>query len=1040
MRHPIMILVQKPTYIATGILSLALSCQFHFAHAQQPISNRIEDADYKHGVEQFDQGHYLLSLQSLEEYLKQNRVLTTDLKAPMVPDDRVSKAQYNNAHSRIKLDLQGAVTMAEDYIAHATNQIYRQRTAFALAQYYFQKNELARAIDYYELAGIESLSNSEIADAKFELAYCYFNELRFDKAKPLFAAIKELQDGRYYNAGNYYYGLLAYNDGNYDQALKSFERIHNLDQYKDIVPYYEAEIHYFKGNYDKVLAISDRYLRKKEKLYYDKELNLLTAQTLFEQKKYKEALPYFEYYYDHSDKIRKEVLYEMAFTYYRLEKWDNAVEKFQPLSNAKDSLGQISMYLLGDCYLKVGDKKGARNAFGICSDMDFNPSQKEAASFLYAKLSYELGHESIATRRLNEFITNYPQSTFNNEAKTLLTGLLAKSSNFGEAFAIISDMPVKDNYTWGIYQQVAVGRALQLMQGGNLSAADSVLSLSLQQPVLPAYEIVAYFWKSELAYRERRYPQSAQYSQTFLNKIKGYEEEVRTISKQATIQNAQLNLGYAKMETQEYEDANRAFTEAQQVKSSGYSDVMSVDATLRQADALFMQKDFAKAASLYDKAITAGVDNPDYARYQKALIFGLQSRNNEKIALLNDIIAARPASEYKIPAEYELAVTYLESDRNAEAIAILQNLSTQKTNESIRGKALLKLGYAYQEVARLEDAASAYKLFIKDYPSLSERAAAMDALRNVYITTGQPEAYDAFVRAEQLPSLNESELDNTYYAAAEALYADSKWEPAAQAFAKYLEKYPNGISATKAAYYQAESYYQLNKKDRARSIYDQVLANGWSDFAEHSAERAAGIAMEQKDYDAAANYYGQLRNAAMGNDNLLKAYTGQMKAAYGKGDLIAAARYADDVLTLSDIPANLITEAQFYKARALQNEQKYAEAKAIYDAVEKKNQGAISAEARYRIAEMLLLQRKLSEAEAAAGYAMQSASGQDYWMIKTYILMADILTEQKDYFNAKATLQSVVKNATEKELKAEANAKLDKVKELEKLSSKMVED
>ncbi len=105
-------------------------------------------------------------------------------------------------------------------------------------------------------------------------------------------------------------------------------------------------------------------------------MQLLTGQTLFEQKKFKEALPYFEYYYENSEKIRKEELYELAYTYYRLDKWSQAIEKFQPLSNAQDSQGQTSMYLLGDCYLKTGIKK-ARNAFGVCADMDFNASQKK---------------------------------------------------------------------------------------------------------------------------------------------------------------------------------------------------------------------------------------------------------------------------------------------------------------------------------------------------------------------------------------------------------------------------------------------------------------------------------------------------------------------------------------------------------------------------------------------------------------------------------------------------------------------------------------
>ena len=41
----------------------------------------------------------------------------------------------------------------------------------------------------------------------------------------------------------------------------------------------------------------------------------------------------------------------------------------------------------------------------------------------------------------------------------------------------------------------------------------------------------------------------------------------------------------------------------------------------------------------------------------------------------------------------------------------------------------------------------------------------------------------------------------------------------------------------------------------------------------------------------------------------------------------------------------------------------------------------------------------------------------DYWVAKAYILLGDIYMLQKDYFNAKATYQSVAANATIPEIK-----------------------
>jgi len=57
------------------------------------------------------------------------------------------------------------------------------------------------------------------------------------------------------------------------------------------------------------------------------------------------------------------------------------------------------------------------------------------------------------------------------------------ASNYAEAFAIMSDMAIKDDAMWGLYQQVGLGRAIQLMQSNQYPAADSVLNLSLQQPI-----------------------------------------------------------------------------------------------------------------------------------------------------------------------------------------------------------------------------------------------------------------------------------------------------------------------------------------------------------------------------------------------------------------------------------------------------------------------------------------------------------------------------------------------------------------------------
>ena len=98
---------------------------------------------------------------------------------------------------------------------------------------------------------------------------------------------------------------------------------------------------------------------------------------------------------------------------------------------------------------------------------------------------------------------------------------------------------------------------------------------------------------------------------------------------------------------------------------------------------------------------------------------------------------------------------------------------------------------------------------------------------------------------------------------------------------------------------------------------------------------------------------------------------------------------------------------------------------------------AVAAEARYRIAELYLAQNDLKGAEEAAGTAIKLNAGNEFWTVKSYLLMADVLVKQKDYFNAKATLQSIIKNTKNTELKKEAGQKLTEVKKLEKQVSKL---
>lgn len=101
------------------------------------------------------------------------------------------------------------------------------------------------------------------------------------------------------------------------------------------------------------------------------------------------------------------------------------------------------------------------------------------------------------------------------------------------------------------------------------------------------------------------------------------------------------------------------------------------------------------------------------------------------------------------------------------------------------------------------------------------------------------------------------------------------------------------------------------------------------------------------------------------------------------------------------------------------------------------NKSAWGAEARYEIAVCNFSLNQLFNAEKAALSVIKETGSYDLWVTKAYIMLGDIYYAKKDYFNAKATYQSVADNAIIPELKAEAKSKADKVIAEEAANSKL---
>jgi TolA-binding protein len=1004
-----------------GILISILSI-LSVAAQQTRILNDPQEK-FKEAKEYFQKEYYSLAYPLFKEL--QQALLETNRINDVAMSQEIT---YYTLVCALKQNETLAEEKAQEFISLEKNNARVQQLNFHLGEYYFRHEKFADAVQQYENVNIANLSNREIADMKFHQGYAYFTLQRFNQAKPLFNSIRQLKDDPNYLDANYYYGFLAFRDRNYSEALSSLRVVENEPSYASVVPYYIAQIYYIQGRKEDALKYAESKLKGGNAQFYDLEMKLMLGHGYFERKEYEKALPYLEEYVRRSDKVSRDQLYELSYCYYITRQYPKAINGFKQLGGKEDSLSQHAMYLLGDAYLKTGEKTSARNAFLFCAANSSNPTQKEISRFQYAKLSYELGYQDEALNSLSSFLADYPSSVYTAEAKDLLVSVLANTNNYKDALILLEGLSRPSENSKRLYPKIIFGRATELINDGRLQEADALLDKALRDPYNASVLPLLNFWKGEIAYRNNKLDLAIKHYNAYLDAGAPPHGEANATT-------VRYNLGYCYLRKENYPAALKFFEQVGKNPALN-SDQLTQDAYLRSADCYYMNKDYIRAKSMYENVIRFSWPDEDYATFQIAMIAGIRS-SAEKINLMNTLIRKFPASSLVGDATMEIANTYIADERFREAIPYLSNVLKLSANASLKPQALLKLGLAYYNLDNNREALSQFKAVVNQYPSSPEAEEALENIKSIYVEEGKPDDFAGYMRQLGRP-LDRSTEDSLSWSVAIAQYENGNTAAALAAFSNYLQRFPEGVYALDAHFYRSEILYEKKDWMNALNGYTEVARRAPNKFAERAILQAARIYFfEQKNYAQAEIYYDQLKQQTTSQENKLEAMRGLLRSQYQLQKWNEAEANAKELVSMKGSSTDDKALANMAIAKAYQIKGQYDLAIANYKSVVLLNKAALAAEARYEIANSWFALNKLTEAEKAAFEVINKSGSYDYWVTKAYILLGDVYFRQKDYFNARATFQSIVDNTIVPEFKQEAQEKLNKVKEEESRNSKL---
>lgn len=132
--------------------------------------------------------------------------------------------------------------------------------------------------------------------------------------------------------------------------------------------------------------------------------------SLFKLEKYNESIEYLELFRQASGReFSRGDYYQLAYAYMQNKEYQQAIKYFEQVKMKVDALSQNAYYNVGSCYLNMGQKQFAGEAFYQAYQLDFDKRLQEDAMFNFAKVSFELSNDPYnkAIKALLSFMTNY---------------------------------------------------------------------------------------------------------------------------------------------------------------------------------------------------------------------------------------------------------------------------------------------------------------------------------------------------------------------------------------------------------------------------------------------------------------------------------------------------------------------------------------------------------------------------------------------------------------------------------------------------------
>lgn len=905
----------------------------------------------------------------------------------------VEWVRFEKVHTSVELGVADAEAMMKNFIENHPSSIYRNDMLFMLASYYTDNGMMADGERIFAEVDYKALDARERERYDMRMGYIRFTEADYPRAKTHLKRVSKISD--YYPHAQYYLAYMHYLDGEFISAEEIFRTLASTEEYSSLAPFYLLQIEYRRANYDYVITEGEKLLNQAMPATRD-DLIRIIAESYFIKGDYAQAARYIVNL--SSEAMGRQENYILGYSLYRMARYSDAVAPLKAVCGYEDALTQNAAYHLGDCYVKLGNKPSAADAFAMATaeGEGYDVDIARESLLNYGRLKYELGGGLFneATAVLQQYLERYPGSPRESEVKQLLIASYYNSEDYDAAYIALREYPNPDNEIKSVLQRVALFRAVSAIEKRDWDLAERLLKESEEIGLQPKYNALVLYWQGEVAFAK---------GDMALAREK-YEAYVRRAPKSAVeYQFAHYGIGYSYFNEGDMANAAEAFDEF--VRDYTKRDDYLFDAQNRLGDSHFTSREFTEARNAYKISINSSSEHRHYARYQLALLEGIDKKPTLKSDMLRGIINDGEG-DYVDDAWYELGRSYIAQERYADGAATLQDFVDSDTTSPYYVAAMSDLALAYYNLGKQQEAIACYERVVEFDPQSASALEAIRSLRDIYVKEDKVDEYLDYAERNGVQSdLGTVARDSLTFAAAKNIYLAGEMGEAREKLTNYLREFENGYNRTEALFYLSDCHMYLDDNISAMQTMDELLQQGRNQYTERVLDVYSRMSFDMELYDKSAWAYRSLYDEASSKDRRAEASEGYVDAAALTEDSAAIKQMYADIANMEDATLWARNYAKLVMADVLREEGD-AQAYELYASLAENPMTEEGAEAYYRMVEQLYLAGDYEGAQQRV-FDMGEC-GSSYWQAKIFILLGETFAKTGNTFQARATFQSIV--------------------------------